>query len=94
VVAGTPTKWKFDADARTFTFAYSTKRASGKSRFKRGRTDVFVPKLQYAKGYRAIVKGARVISKRNARHLRLRAKKGAKEVRLTLTRSAPMRAAR
>jgi endoglycosylceramidase len=80
VVAGTPLDWKFDAEEHTFKLVYKTKRVSGKGAFRRGVTDVFVPKSHYPRGYRATVKGGRAISKRNARHLLLRAKRGAKQV--------------
>ena len=50
VVAGTPTEWEFDPEERVFTLAYEKKRASGEGRFRRGLTDVFVPRLHYPEG--------------------------------------------
>jgi endoglycosylceramidase len=84
VVAGTPVEWEFDPEEHTFTLRYEKARASGEGRFKRGLTDVFVPKLHYPDGYRAAVKGARAESRPNARHLLLRGRKRAKTVHLTL----------
>jgi len=72
VVAGTPEEWQFDPDEHTFSLKYKTKRASGKGRFKRGLTDVFVPRLHYRDGYRVEVHGARVESRPDAKHLLLR----------------------
>jgi endoglycosylceramidase len=85
VVAGTPADWKFNPEEHFFKLVYKTKRASGRGSFKRGVTDVFVPRSHYPDGYRATVKGAKVISKRNRQHLLLRAKRGAKQVELKLS---------
>jgi endoglycosylceramidase len=85
VVAGTPGGWDFDSESRKFELSYKTAKASGKGSFKRGLTDVFVPRLHYAKGYRVALKGARVVSRRGSQHLLLRALKGAAQVRLTVT---------
>jgi endoglycosylceramidase len=84
VVAGTPQGWKFDPDERTFELDYATKRVSGKGRFRRGLTDVFVPRLHYPNGYRVRVRGARVESRRGAKHLLLRTRRGADAVHVTL----------
>ena len=84
VVAGTPEEWKFDPEQHTFELSYKTKRASGKGRFKRGVTDVFVPRLHYPDGYRVKVEGARVESRPNAKHLLLRTRRGAKAVVATV----------
>jgi endoglycosylceramidase len=84
VVAGTPIGWEFDPEEHSFTLEYETGRASGKGRFRRGLTTVFVPRLHYPDGYRARVKGAKVVSRRNAKYLQLRARRGAKAVRLAL----------
>jgi endoglycosylceramidase len=84
VVAGTPVEWEFDPEEHAFTVTYEKTRASGKGRFKRGLTDIFVAKLHYPDGYRAKVKGARVVSKPNARHLLLRGRRRADKVSLTL----------
>ena len=84
VVAGTPVEWEFDPEEHTFTLAYEKGRASGKGSFRRGLTDVFVPRLHYPEGYRVRVKGAQVVSRPNARHLLLRGRRQADKVSLTL----------
>ena len=84
VVAGTPQEWKFDPEERTFELVYETKRASGKGRFRRGLTGVFVPRLHYPNGYRVQVRGAKVESRRGAKHLRLRTRRGADAVHATV----------
>jgi endoglycosylceramidase len=85
VVAGTPKEWEFDPEEHTFDLAYKTKRASGKGRFKRGLTDVFVPRLHYRDGYRAEVEGASIESRPNAKHLLLRARRRAGTVAVSVT---------
>jgi endoglycosylceramidase len=85
VVAGTPLEWAFDPEEGTFTLAYETARVSGKGRFRRGLTDVFVPRLHYRDGYRVKVKGARAVSRPGAKHLLLRTRRRADAVTLTLT---------
>jgi endoglycosylceramidase len=84
VVAGTPESWEFDPEQRTFRLEYRTARASEEGRFRRGVSTVFVPRIHYPRGYRAKVKGARVISRPNAKSLRLRARRGAKTVELAV----------
>ena len=84
LVAGTPEEWKFDPEEHIFELTYKTKRASGKGRFKRGMTDVFVPRLHYPDGYRVKVDGARVESRPNAKHLLLRTRRGTKAVEATV----------
>jgi endoglycosylceramidase len=84
VVAGTPEEWKFDSEEHTFDLAYKTKRASGKGRFRRGLTNVFLPRLHFPDGYRVKAKGARVASKPDAKHLLLRARRGADTVKVTV----------
>lgn len=72
-------------EEHTFTLTYEKTRASGKGRFKRGLTDIFVPKLHFPDGYRVKAKGARVVSKPSARHLRLRGRKRADAVRVKIS---------
>jgi endoglycosylceramidase len=85
-VAGTPLRYRFDRDTRTFRLLYSTLRAAGlPGRFRAGsRTTAAVPRLQYPTGYRARVDGAQVLSQPNAQVLRLALLPGASKVRLTL----------
>jgi endoglycosylceramidase len=85
-VAGTPTKFAFDTGSSRFSLTYSTRKPSGRGAFKAGScTQVFVPALHYPHGYRARVRGARVISSRGGGILELASRRGAKRVSLTVT---------
>jgi endoglycosylceramidase len=84
-IAGTPLRFSFDPDSDRFELVYSKRRAGGQGRFLRGLTDVFIPRIHYRRGYRAAVKGAEVLSRPGARHLVLRAHRGARTVRVTVT---------
>ncbi|MEK6276394.1 MAG: cellulase family glycosylhydrolase [Actinomycetota bacterium] len=84
-VAGTPERYFFKRESRRFELVFSKKRASGSGRFRRGLSDVFVPKLHYPQGYRAEVSGAKVLSKRNRQHLILRGMPAAQKVTVTIT---------
>ena len=81
-MAGTPTSYAFDRDARVLTLRYSTARAGAlPGRFAAGsRTTVAVPRLQYPHGYRVRVAGARVVSPPGARTLVLALRAGVREV--------------
>jgi endoglycosylceramidase len=81
-VAGTPKRFGFDRDTRTFDLIYSTARAGGGSLAKSLETEVRVPKRQYPRGYRAKVTGGRVVSGENAAVLRVAALPAATEVSL------------
>lgn len=79
-VAGTPLSYGFDGEQRVFTMRWTPARPTGKGRFgAQAVTEVRMPRRQYPTGYVVKVKRARVLSKRNARVLRLRAAKGATE---------------
>ena len=80
VVAGTPKEWKFDTDEHVFDLTYETARASGEGRFRRGLTDVFIPRFHFPDGYRVKAKGASVVSRPNAKHLLLRGRRQAETV--------------
>ena len=85
-VAGTPEAFKFNGARKVFTLRYSTRRAGLHRAFKPGScTEVFVPSLVYAHGYRARVRGARVVSARGSGLLELASRRGAKKVTLTVT---------
>lgn len=85
-VAGTPKAFSFNGRRRTFELRYSTRKAGGHRSFKPGScTEVFVPALQYPHGYRARVRGARVISRRGSGVLELASRRGAKTVAVTVT---------
>ena len=81
VVSGTPRSFRFRPGSRTFTLRYSTRRAGRRARFGAGSiTEIVLPRMQYPRGYRVRVSGARVASRAGARVLRLEARGGAKEV--------------
>jgi endoglycosylceramidase len=83
-VAGTPESFGFDPETKRFELGYSTS-APGGARLARGLlTEVYVPKVQYPDGYRAEVEGARIVSRRDARVLKLR-RVGAGDVTVAVT---------
>jgi endoglycosylceramidase len=84
-VAGTPVSYGFNSKSGRFAFVYMTKRASGKGRFSRGLTDIFIPRLHYRHGYRVRVAGAQQVGHRGDQHLILRANRGARRVELVVT---------
>ncbi len=79
-IAGTPLRFSFQPTTRRFKLVYETKRANGHGRFRRGLTDVFVPKIQYPRGYRARVRGGSLSRASTSRHLIVHAKPGAKRI--------------
>ena len=83
VVAGTPQRFSFDPGSKRFELAYTRRRASGSGRFRRGRTVVFLPRIQYPHGYRAQIDGAVDVSGRGQR-LILRPDRGTRRVALTV----------
>ena len=83
LIAGTPRSWSFDRETREFRAEWSTARAGGGPRFgRRAVSDVFLGRLHYPRGYRVQVRGARRVSQRGARVLRLRTRRGAERVTL------------
>ncbi len=69
-VAGTPTGYRYDPYARTFQATWSTAKASGQGRFKRGsRTTLAVPRLVFPHGYVVTVTGGKVVSRPGVRQL-------------------------
>jgi endoglycosylceramidase len=87
LVSGTPRSFKFARGSRGFSLRYSTRRPGSRKRFKAGSlTRVVLPGLQYPRGYRALVRGARVVSRPRARVLQLKACPGAKNVKLRVSR--------
>jgi endoglycosylceramidase len=81
-VAGTPLRFSFNPDTRRFELVYTTKRADGRGRFCRGLTDVFLPKVQYPRGYVAHAEGGSLFRAGAGRHLLVRADGTAKRVKL------------
>jgi endoglycosylceramidase len=85
VVAGKPLHYSFDPASGRFELAYDTTRATGSGNFRRGLTDIYIPKLHYPGGYIAQVQGARVISKPGKQQLILRAGRKATQVHVVVT---------
>jgi len=84
LVSGTPVAYSFHRPTRRFELSYSTTTPAGKRLGRRALTEVFVPPVHYRRGYRLQVTGARVVSRRGARVLKLKRGRGAKMVTLTL----------
>jgi endoglycosylceramidase len=67
VIAGTPLGWGFNTAASTFTFRYSSRRATGKGVFRAGSvTQVATPAFTFPHGYAAKVTGGAIVSRRRA----------------------------
>jgi endoglycosylceramidase len=87
LIAGTPLSWGFDRASGVFSLHYSTARAGGHGRFKRGAvTDVFVPRRDYRHGYRVRVHGGRVMSRPGAPLLQIAARRRASNITVTVAR--------
>jgi endoglycosylceramidase len=85
-VSGTPRGYSFDQATSTFRFRYSTQPPVADHHRTYGRTVIFASPLHYPHGYRAKVKGARIL-KHGRRHLVVRAKPGKHRVTVRLRRS-------
>lgn len=85
LVAGTPKHWSYDPESGRFEFSYSTQRADGGRFDRHPLTRVEVPPFHYPRGYRARVRGARIVSAPDADPLLLRARKGAETVDVVVT---------
>ena len=72
VVAGTPVSWSFDPATGRFELIYTTRKASHRGHFRRGISEVSLPRFEYRTGYRA---SAGALSKRNAKVLQLRSRR-------------------
>jgi endoglycosylceramidase len=83
-VAGTPLEFGFDPDSREFTLSYSARAPDGARLPRALDTAVYTAPVQYRDGYRASVGGGRVVSKPDARMLRIERSRGAATVELTL----------
>jgi endoglycosylceramidase len=95
LVAGTPNAWRFDPATKIFEFSYSTKGPSGKrfarrvkKRSKRAlksrRTEIFLGRTRYPKGYRVSVRGGGIASKPRAGVLKLIACPSRRNVTVTV----------
>jgi len=83
-LAGTPTKLDFNPQTRELKLSYSTRRPDGTRAPRRLDTEVFLPRIQYPRGYRAKVRGGRIVSKPRARVLRIERRRRAGEISLTV----------
>jgi endoglycosylceramidase len=84
-VAGTPLEFGFDRASRTFTLAYSTRAPGGERPARDLDTAVFTAPIHYPDGYRARVRGGKVVSAPDARVLRIERRRGAGKVSVTLS---------
>jgi len=86
-IAGTPKSFSFDPSTRVFKLLYTRKRANGEGSFRRGFTDIFVPKIQYPDGYSARVTGRGSISRdpKRRQHLYVRSTPLTSSIRLTIS---------
>jgi endoglycosylceramidase len=90
LISGTPLSWGFDASAKTFSFKYSTARASGRGRFGRGSlTAIATPPFVYAGRYGVHASGAAIVSRRGAGVLVLAACRGASTIAVTVSPRGP-----
>jgi endoglycosylceramidase len=83
-VAGTPKSWSFDPETHAFHLAYSTTAPHGDRLPRRTKTVVSTPRIQYPDGYKIEVDGAKRVSRRSSRLLRLKRNRGAGEVELAV----------
>ena len=83
-VAGTPTSFGFDPETKRFHLEYSTTAPGAGNLPRRLLTEVFVPRVNYRDGYSAEVRGATVVSERDARVLKLE-RSGRGDVTVTVT---------
>jgi endoglycosylceramidase len=85
-VSGTPLSYGYDNETRTFELTYSTTTPGGRVLRRRAAgTRVVLPGVQYPNGYETEVEGGAVVSRPNAKILRIRRDRGAAEVTVTVT---------
>jgi endoglycosylceramidase len=87
-VAGTPLHWTYDRGTGHVSFTYSTQNVDGGRLGPSATTVIFIPRRHYPHGYRAIVRGARVVSPRRWPWLMLRALPRARSVTVTIVRTS------
>lgn len=81
--AGTPGAQSFDVVTGTFRYTYTVIAKIAAP------TQIMLPSYVYPHGYRVQLRGAKIVSHRRAALLQLEARKGAKQVRLTVRPAAP-----
>jgi endoglycosylceramidase len=82
-IAGTPIRFGFDPATRKFELVYTRKRVNGNGSFRRGYTDIFVPKLQYPDGVNVSTDGGSVTGLHQ--HFYVRPHPGAKRIKLVIS---------
>jgi endoglycosylceramidase len=89
-VAGTPTSYRFDREGGTFSASWSVERADGSGRWgARSRSTLSIPELAFPSGYTVEVRGARVVSRSDARVLVLAQRPGAEAVSVQVSPRRP-----
>jgi endoglycosylceramidase len=83
-VAGTPVSYGFEPGSRRFELEYTTAAPNGKRASRDLLTEVYVPRSHYTHGYRVEVSGARVVSRPDARTLKLKRERNADRVELAV----------
>jgi endoglycosylceramidase len=85
VISGTPLSWGFDRNSKTFTLRFSTARANGRGRFKRGAiTEIATPTLVYGSRYAVSVKGGAIVSQKGRGTLEIASCRRAKTITVTV----------
>ena len=90
VVAGTPRSYAYERATKRFSLRFSTKLPGGR-RAGGLESEVFVPSLHYGHRYRVSVIGGELVGGMGTQLLRVRACRGATEVRLRVSDEAPRR---
>lgn len=83
--AGTPERIAFDDASGVFETRFSTTLPSGRPAGRK-LTRIYLPALHYPRGYSVDVAGATIVSRRHSCLLRLRARRGAAQVEVMVTR--------
>jgi endoglycosylceramidase len=85
LIAGTPLSWGFVPTAGTFTFSYTTARASGHGSFGAGSiSQIATPRFVYGNGYSVVASGGAIVSRRGAQTLRIAACRAARTITVTV----------
>ncbi|MGH2975586.1 MAG: cellulase family glycosylhydrolase, partial [Solirubrobacterales bacterium] len=84
-IAGTPVRYSFDPATRRFDLVYTRDRVSGKGSFRQGVSTVFLPRIQYPRGYVVKVTGGSAVRGPSGRRLFVRPDLGSGQVHVTVT---------
>ena len=85
LVAGTPTSWAYDAQAKRFELTFGTEAPGGKAFGAGSVSEVALPQRVFPDGYAAQVQGGRIVSKAGAGVLRIATCAGTDTVAVTVT---------